>query len=155
MKNTNKSYTLVAPCTGEVIKLENVKDEVFSQGILGTGFAIVPDTKDFLSPINGKVANSHESGHAYMIEGDNGLEILVHIGIDTVELEGEYFTPFVKSNMRLSQGDRLAYADVDKISSRGYDPVCIVVVTNSEKLKSIEIKYGKIMAGQEVMTYTL
>ena len=147
----DKKQILYAPCSGEVIKLENVKDEVFSSGILGKGFAIVPDSKDFYSPVKGKISNAHEAGHAYMIEAENGLEIMVHIGLDTVELEGEFFLPAVKSNMSVSKGDKLTYADVDKIKDRGFDPVVIVIVTNAEKLGDFQIKYGKVEKSESVM----
>ena len=155
MSNIDKKQTLIAPCGGEVIKLEDVCDEVFSSGMLGMGFGIIPDTKDFYSPATGKIANTHEFGHAYMINTDDGLEILVHIGIDTVELEGEFFSPVVKENMRVSSGDKLTYADTDKIMSRGYDPVVVIIITNSENLEHFKINYGKITKGQTVMEYTL
>ena len=146
---------LVATCSGEVIKLEDVCDEVFSSGTLGLGFGIIPEGKDFVSPVSGRVTNAHESGHAYLIAGRDGLEILVHIGIDTVELEGEYFSPVVKGGMNAKQGDKLAYADTEKILERGFDPVTMTVITNPEMIDRFEITYGKVKAGDTVMEYTL
>ena len=151
----NERYTLTATCSGTVIKLECVKDEVFSSGMLGTGFAIVPSEKDFYAPVSGKVNEAHEAGHAYMLTDKNGVEVLVHIGIDTVELEGECFSPVVKSGMSVSQGDKIAYADVERIKDRGFDPVTVVIVTNGEILSKSTIKYGKIKAGDTVFEYTL
>lgn len=151
----DKKQTLYAPCSGEVIKLEEVNDEVFSSGILGKGFAIIPDSKDFYSPVKGRISNAHEAGHAYVIEAENGLEIMVHIGLDTVELEGEFFLPAVKGNMNVSKGDKLTYADVDKIKGRGFDPVVMVVVTNPEKMDSFKIKYGKVDKLESVMEYSV
>ncbi len=151
----NKIHTLTATCSGEVIKLEDVNDEVFSSGMLGSGFAIIPDGKDFFSPIDGEVSNAHDEGHAYLISARNGIELLIHIGIDTVELEGEFFSPVVKAGMSVSQGDKLAYADVEKIVSRGYDPVTAVVITNPEIIDKFKITYGKVNAGDIIMEYNL
>ena len=151
----DEKQTLLAACSGEVIKLSDVCDEVFSSEMLGKGFGIIPDGKDFYSPISGVVTNAHEAGHAYMITSDEGVELLVHLGINTVELEGEYFSPVVKVNMRVSQGDKLAYADTEKILSRGFDPVCVVIVTNTEKIDKLKITYGKVNPKDTVMEYTI
>ncbi|MBQ7226303.1 MAG: PTS glucose transporter subunit IIA [Clostridia bacterium] len=155
MSNIDKKQTLLAACEGEAIKLEDVSDEVFSSGVLGKGFGILPSNNDFFSPIDGVVSNAYETGHAYMITGDDGLEVLVHIGINTVELDGEYFSPVVKTGMRVSKGDKLTYADTEKILSRGFDPVAVVVVTNSEKIEQLKITYGKVTPKDAVMEYTV
>lgn len=155
MSNIDKKHTLLATCSGEVIKLSDVNDEVFSSEMLGKGFAIIPSGNDFFSPVDGVITNAHEAGHAYMIKADCGLEVLVHLGINTVELEGEFFSPVVKMNMRVSQGDKLAYADTDKIMARGFDPVCVVIVTNSEEIEHMKITYGKASARDSVLEFTL
>lgn len=155
MSNIDKKQALLSPCNGEIIKLEDVEDEVFSSGMLGMGFGIIPETKDFYSPVNGKITNAHQHGHAYMIETDDGLELLIHIGIDTVALEGECFSPVVKANMRVCQGDKLTYADVDRIRAKGFDPVVAVIITNSESVEHFKMNYGKATTGQAVMEYTL
>ena len=155
MSNIDKKQTLIAPCSGEVIKLEDVCDEVFSSGILGKGFAIIPSGNEFFSPACGIISNAYDTGHAYMVNTKDGLEILVHIGINTVELDGEFFSPVVKANMSISQGGKLATADTSNILSRGYDPVTAVVITNSEKLEQFKITYGKVNALDTVMEYTL
>lgn len=151
----NKVYSITATCDGEVIKLEDVNDEVFSSGILGLGFAIIPDGKEFFAPADGKIENAHEEGHAYLISAKNGVEILIHIGIDTVELGGEFFSPIVKAGMSVSQGDKLAYADVEKIVSRGYDPVTAVVITNPEMIDKMKVTYGHVKAGDVIMEYNI
>lgn len=155
MDKTDKKQTLLATCTGEVVRLEDVCDEVFSSGVLGKGFAIIPSEKDFFSPVNGIVSNAYDTGHAYMIKEENGAEILVHIGINTVELDGEYFSPVVKSNMKVSKGDKLAYADIENILSRGYDPITVIIITNPEKIDYFQVNYGKIKAGDVALEYTM
>ncbi len=155
MSNIDEKQTLLATCGGEVIKLSDINDEVFSSGMLGDGFGIIPDGKDFYSPIDGVITNAHESGHAYMITSHTGVELLVHLGINTVELEGEYFSPVVKVNMRVSKGDKLAYADTEKIKERGYDPVAVCIITNTEKIGQFKITYGKVNPKDAVMEFTL
>ncbi|MBO4982438.1 MAG: PTS glucose transporter subunit IIA [Clostridia bacterium] len=155
MSNISKKQTLLATCSGEVVKLEDVCDEVFSSGILGKGFAIIPSGNDFFSPVSGTITNAYDTGHAYMITSKDGLEVLVHIGIDTVELDGEFFSPVVKTNMSVSQGDKLGYADTSNILSRGYDPITPIVITNPEKIENLKITYGKVKALDVIMEYTL
>ena len=155
MKKESNKRDIFAPCSGEAIRLEDVCDEVFSSGMLGKGFAIIPSEKDFFSPCDGIVSNAHDTGHAYVIKSKDDLEVLVHIGINTVELNGEFFSPVVKSNMKVSSMDKLAYADIDNILSRGYDPVTVIIITNPEKIGYFKINYGKIKAGEPVAEYTL
>jgi glucose-specific phosphotransferase system IIA component len=145
--------TIVSPVDGEIIELENVLDDVFSSGVMGDGFGVIPTSKNFYSPVSGKVENAYKTGHAYTIVSDDGLDVLIHIGIDTVELEGEYFDSKISSGECLKKGDIIAYADIDKIMEKGFDPVCVVVVTNSDKLHNVDIKYGQCYSGDTVMEY--
>ena len=147
--------TLVAPCSGKVIELSDVSDEVFSSGMLGGGFAIIPNGQDFVCPCNGEIQEAHEEGHAYMLTNEDGLEILVHIGIDTVELEGKGFTPFVSVGDTVTAGGKLASVDVDEIIKSGYDPVTVVVLTNEAMISEKTVKYGEMKAGDVVCEYTL
>ena len=101
----------------------------------------------------GIIENAYKTGHAYTIVSDDGLDVLIHIGIDTVELEGEYFDSKISSGECLKKGDIIAYADIDKIMEKGFDPVCVVVVTNSDKLHNVDIKYGQCYSGDTVMEY--
>ena len=154
MNERNKSI-IYAPCSGEVIKLEDVPDEVFSSGIMGDGFAILPSDKKIASPTFGKVENAYKTGHAYTILSNDGLDILIHIGIDTVELDGEHFEKRVESGDKVKKGDVLAIADIEKIKEVGFDPVCILVISNYEKMQGTEIKYGKCKLGDEIIKYTI
>ncbi|MBQ3040495.1 MAG: PTS glucose transporter subunit IIA [Clostridia bacterium] len=150
----NKS-AICAPCDGEVIKLEDVTDEVFSSGVMGDGFGVLPSSKRILSPVSGKIENAYKTGHAYTIVSDDGLDVLVHIGIDTVELEGRFFEKKVTSGEQIKKGDVLAIADIEKILEAGFDPVCVVVASNSDKMNNIEMNYGKCYSGDEVMKYVI
>ena len=147
--------SIKAPCDGEAIELENVCDEVFSSGVMGEGFAVLPNGKNIFSPVDGKIDNAYKTGHAYSIITDDGLDVLVHIGIDTVELNGEFFEKRVSIGERVKAGDIIAYADTDKIMERGFDPVVIVAVANSDKMHGIEARFGKCYTKDEIMTYFL
>ena len=144
---------IASPVDGEVIELENVLDEVFSSGVMGDGFAVIPTSKNFYSPVSGKIENTYRTGHAYTIVTNDGLDVLIHIGIDTVELEGEFFEGKVSAGESVKKGDIIAYADIDKIMEKGFDPVCIVVVSNSDRLHNVDTKYGECYSGDEIMIY--
>ena len=146
---------ILAPCEGEIIPLEGVSDEVFSSGIMGEGFAVLPTSKRFYSPVSGRVENAYRTAHAYSIVSDSGLEILVHIGIDTVELDGELFEGKVVTGDEVKAGELIAIADVDKILERGFDPVCVVVISNSERVHSTELNIGKCASSDTAMLYEI
>ena len=153
-RNLNKNI-IYAPCDGEIIKLEDVSDEVFSSGVMGEGFAVLPTSKRFYSPVTGKIENVYKTGHAYTILTDDGLDVLIHLGIDTVDLDGKYFEKKVAIGDRVKQGELLATAEVEKIMEEGFDPVCIVVVSNPEKMHNVEISYGECYANDEATRYLI
>ncbi len=155
MNEERNKNIIYAPCDGEVIKLEDVTDEVFSSGVMGDGFAILPSSKRFYSPVSGKIENAYKTGHAYTILSDDGLDILVHIGIDTIELDGKFFEKKASAGETIKKGDVLAYADIEKILESGFDPVLVVIISNSDKLHNVEINYGKCYANDEVMKYLI
>ena len=150
-----EKQSILSPCDGEVISLGDVTDEVFSSGIMGEGFGVLPSSKMIASPVSGKIENAYKTGHAFTITTENGLDVLVHIGIDTVELEGVCFEAKVESGDYIKKGELLCIADIDKILEKGFDPVVVVVISNSEKLHSQEIKYGKSYMGDEVLFYEI
>ena len=101
------------------------------------------------------MVNAFESGHAYTILSEDGLEILVHIGIDTVELDGEGFIAKVRKGDKIRKREMLATVDLELLKSKGYDSTIAVIVTNPERLKSHNIKKGEALASDEAFTYTL
>lgn len=133
-----KNGKLSAMCDGAVFSVEKTADEVFSNKILGDGFAQTPESNTVLSPADGVVSEVAETGHAYCIDTDDGLQLLVHIGIDTVKLGGEGFSPCVKKGDRVGAGSPLARVDFDLLRGRGYDCTVIAVVTNMQRLSSYE-----------------
>lgn len=140
---------LLAACDGEVFSVEKVSDEVFAGKILGDGFAQMPESGTVCAPVGGVLSEAAETGHAYCIDADDGTQVLVHIGIDTVKLAGEGFSPKVKKGDRVSAGQPLAETDFDKIRKSGYDCSVIAVICNMDKISSIEIKSGRAKGGED------
>ena len=145
---------IFAPANGEILELENITDEVFSSGIMGEGFGVLPSNGKIYSPVSGTIESIHRAKHAYSISAD-GFDVLVHIGIDTVELDGELFEPLVKIGDTVECGDRIANADVDKILEKGFDPAVVVIVSSEGKIEDVNVKIGESNTGKEVMTFTV
>lgn len=151
-----KTHSLCTVTAGEVIDITKVNDAAFSQKILGEGFGVIPIDGNISSPADGTVTDVAETLHAYCIKSTDGLEILVHIGIDTVSLKGEGFTPFVKTGDTVKKGSPIAFADLSAIKNKGLETVTVVAVTNSDILKSFEIHKGTADdASYPAMTYKI
>lgn len=145
-----KEHTLFAVCDGTVFGLTEVADEVFSKKVLGDGFAQSPENGIIRAPAEGKIAGCAESGHAYCIESETGVEILVHIGIDTVELKGEGFEPRVKEGDKVRAGAVLAEVDLELLREKGYDATVITVITDSERVKAMRAESGAAHGGVSI-----
>lgn len=147
---------IVAPISGTVIPLTAVDDKVFSSGIVGQGFAIVPDEGRVYAPVNGHIASTFASGHAIGISSTGGAEILIHVGINTVQLEGQYFDMQVKEGEAVKKGQLLLTFDLDAIKRAGYDTVTPVVVTNSGAWRELHISdKSHYRFGEPVMALSL
>ena len=130
--------TLTSPMTGELVALSDVNDEVFSAGALGPGVAISPAAHAVVvAPCDGKVTVAFPTGHAYGLKSASGVQILIHIGMDTVKLDGKGFTPRVSKGDIVKRGDVLAEVDWDVIREAGYDTITPMVVTNKKKFGEI------------------
>ena len=141
---------------GEVINIEDVKDPVFSQKMMGDGFAVEPENGHIVSPVAGKVTSVFPTKHALGLVTDNGLEVLVHIGLDTVSLEGKPFEVKVSEGQTVAAGDLLVEADLDAIRAAGREPSTIVVFTNADAIKSVKVEHtGKLAANAPVATVEL
>ena len=141
---------------GEVINIEDVKDPVFSQKMMGDGFAVEPENGHIVSPVAGKVTSVFPTKHALGLVTDNGLEVLVHIGLDTVSLEGKPFEVKVSEGQIVAAGDLLVEADLDAIRAAGRETSTIVVFTNADAIKSVKVEHtGKLAANAPVATVEL
>ncbi|MBO1306291.1 PTS glucose transporter subunit IIA [Enterococcus sp. 669A] len=126
---------LTAPLEGQVIPISEVKDEVFSNKLLGDGFAIIPTKGEVYAPADGVIEMIYDTKHSLGLKTASGVEILFHIGIDTVNLKGEHFEPMVEVKQQVKQGDLLLKFDLEKIVAAGFDPVSVVVITNPKKVQ--------------------
>lgn len=145
--------TVKSIADGEVIELSAVKDEAFASESLGKGFAIIPENRKILSPINGTVTSIFATNHAIGLESKDGTEILIHIGIDTVRLNGEHFKSLVKEGDSIKVGDTLVEFEKDKVVKKGFDISTPVIITNTFDYKNIiPIKFGKVKAGEDVLS---
>ena len=139
---------IVSPMTGELIPITEVPDQVFSQKMMGDGFAINPTVGEVVSPVDGKILNIFPTKHAIGIEDDNGLEILIHIGIDTVNLEGKGFTQVLEEGQTVKKGDVIIKMDLDYIRKHATSTITPVIFTNLEEGQSVNVSTGKIDKGQ-------
>lgn len=138
--NENKSEgleELVSPIKGEQINLSEVDDEVFSSGAVGSGLAIIPEVGEVVSPVNGTVSTIFPTKHAIGIVSDNGTEILIHIGLNTVALDGKYYDVHINSGDKVIKGQKLVSFDIEGIKKEGYSTVTPVLVTNTADLKDV------------------
>jgi PTS system beta-glucosides-specific IIC component len=136
---------LYSPIKGEVKPLSEVNDPTFSAGIMGQGIAIQPEKGVVVSPVTGKVTTIFKTKHAIGITSDNGAEILIHVGLDTVKLDGKHFIAHVKDGDFVDVGDQLVSFDMDAIQAEGYDLITPIIITNTDRYEEIKpVKEGKV-----------
>lgn len=137
VEEIQKPIEIYAPLDGQVRSLDSVNDEIFASGMMGKGLAIIPTSGTVYAPFDGEVYMTTPSNHAIGLKSDEGVEILIHIGIDTVKLEGEPFKRLVSENESITKGKPLIQFDLQEIKNRGYDPITIVTVTNSSNFLDV------------------
>lgn len=147
---------IFSPQNGIMVAIEEVPDESFAQKMIGDGLAVIPSDNNIYAPIDGIVEMIAENKHAYALRADDGIGVLVHAGIDTVELEGEGFQVFVKQGQSVRMGDLLAKVNLDLITTKGYKTHTVVVITNMDKVKKLRCFDGDAKAMDTViMEYTI
>lgn len=147
-ENVNTLNTVYSPVIGKPVALDTVADPVFAEGTIGKGAAVIPEQGKLYAPVSGTVIALFPSGHALGIQTEQGMEVLVHIGIDTVEMNGTGFESYISINDKVKKGQLLISFDIEKIKKAGYDPTVMVVVSNSENMGNIQ-KTDKTQVTQE------
>ncbi len=148
--NTNE-IAILSPLTGKAVALEQVPDPVFSQKIIGDGMAVIPEDGRILSPVTGEVASVADTRHAFGFRADDGVELLVHVGLETVALKGECFKVHVKAGDKVQAGDLVAEVDLAFLAERQINPITPVLVCGGVEGKTLKGQEGPMKAGQDVL----
>jgi PTS system beta-glucosides-specific IIC component len=151
--SAKQECVLRAPFSGKILALGDVKDEAFSSGVLGRGVALIPENSILTSPVDGTIDSVAETNHAVMLVSDGGAEILIHIGLDTMNLDGAPFSPRVKGGDRVKTGDILMEVDFAAVTAAGYDKTTPIVVSNaSEWSEVLSISAETVTASDVILT---
>lgn len=148
-----KTFGLAAPMEGECVPLGRVPDPTFADGLLGKGVAIIPADGNVYAPADGEVTMAFQTGHAVAMTTADGIEVLIHIGLETVSLEGKPFTMHVVDGQKVGKGDLMIEADLDAIRAAGREIITPVVVCNADAFSEVGTLAGRQVApGDEVIT---
>lgn len=151
-ETASKVEMLAAPVSGKVLSLKEVPDQTFSEELLGKGAAVDPKDGVVVSPVDGTIVHLFETKHAVAIKTESGMEILVHIGIDTVKMNGEGFKGFVKDGDIVKKGQKLVEFDLNLVKEKATSPITMVIVTNSENMKFVSIeKSGEVKNSEDLV----
>lgn len=145
----DKDKGILSPTNGELLEITQVPDQVFSQKLMGDGFAMKSNDGIILSPVNGIVEMVFETKHAIGLKTSDGLEVLIHLGIDTVNLRGEGFKVFVNANDKVKAGDKLIEMDLEFIRNNATSDISPVIFTNLKENQSVKVITGKVSAKEE------
>ncbi|PAE17673.1 PTS beta-glucoside transporter subunit EIIBCA [Virgibacillus sp. 7505] len=149
-----RGETFTSPVAGKMIPLSQVQDEVFSSKAMGDGIAVVPSKGELYAPVDGEISMIFETSHALGMKTETGAEILFHVGLNTVQLGGEHFTPQVKVGDQVKAGDVLLTFDLEKIKAAGFDPVTLAIITNTDKYDVQITKQENVTRQDKLMVIT-
>jgi PTS system sucrose-specific IIC component len=143
---------LYAPIKGNVISRENIPDETFASGVLGDGVGIEPEIGEVVAPFDGEISTVTDTKHAVGISGPKDMEVLIHVGIDTVNMNGDGFELLVKAGDKVKAGQKLLTFDISKIKAAGYSTTTAVLLTNSDDFPDLKVlKNGKTNCMEELL----
>ena len=147
----NVLTTVLAPLTGKAVSLSEVPDPVFAEKVIGDGIAMIPEDGKIVSPVDGEISSIAETGHAYGFTADNGLEVLVHVGLETVSLKGECFKVYAKAGDKVKAGDLIAEVDLNLLKEKGLNSISPVLICSDLEEKEILYTEGNVKAGESVV----
>lgn len=152
LKKKEDKYVLGAPVTGKAVPLSEVNDPTFAEEMLGKGVAVIPADGKICAPADGEIGMVFDTLHAVSMTTDFGAEVLIHVGLDTVKMNGEGFTGHVKAGDHVKKGDLLLEVDLDKVKAAGYDTITPMLVCNTPDYASVEGISGKdVNPGDDVV----
>jgi len=146
-----KVRDIYAPADGQIVALESVDDEVFSQKLVGDGVAIMPISDVFTAPIDGVISKIFSTNHAYSIKSEKDLEVMVHIGLETVALEGKGFERLLEEGTEVKMGDAIIKVDLDYIKAHAKDIITPIIILEESDVKNIEKKYMIVKSSDKIM----
>ncbi|SDK50917.1 PTS sugar transporter subunit IIA [Lacicoccus qingdaonensis] len=147
----DSTLEIKSPFNGKYVKLEDIPDPVFSEKMMGEGFGIEPSDGEVVSPVEGEVMQVFPTNHAVGIKTANGIELLIHIGLETVAMEGEGFTGHVSEGDSVEAGDKLVTFDIDLVKKEANSTISPVIISNSDILKSFDIVETGNVTGAETV----
>lgn len=147
-KKDTGSIEIFAPLSGEIVNIEDVPDVVFAEKIVGDGIAIKPTGNKMVAPIDGTIGKIFETNHAFSIESNNGIELFVHFGIDTVELKGEGFKRIAEEGKQVKKGDVIIEFDLPFLEQRAKSTLTPVVISNMDEIKDMSKLSGQVAVGE-------
>ena len=151
-KRKEKENVIYSPCNGQIVPLTEVPDPVFSEKVLGDGFAVIPAEGKIYAPTDGEVTMVFDTLHAIGLTSSQGTELLIHIGLDTVTLAGEPFTAYITAGDKVKKGDLLMEVDLDKIKTAGLNCITPVLINNTDAYDKISLqKEGDISLDEVVL----
>lgn len=152
-KKEDKGIVLVSPVKGKAVHLSEVNDPTFGEGMLGKGIAVIPSEGKIYSPVDGEVGMVFDTLHAVSLTNVEGAEILIHVGLDTVNLKGEGFESHVQAGTQVKKGDLLLTVDLDVVKNAGYDIITPIVICNTDDYADIkEMTLGEVNPGDEIIS---
>lgn len=146
-----KEVRIYAPIEGECVPLSEVSDPTFGEGVLGKGVAIKPANGRVVAPLDAQVSTVFPTGHAVALTTEDGVELLIHVGLDTVKLDGMHFTKHVETGDTVQKGDLLLEVDLESVRNEGYDTITPVIICNTEAFQHIKAETGRKVDLQSVV----
>ncbi|HEM8142393.1 TPA: PTS glucose transporter subunit IIA [Providencia stuartii] len=150
-KNSSGSIEIIAPLSGEIVNIEDVPDVVFAEKIVGDGIAIKPAGNKIVAPVDGTIGKIFETNHAFSIKSDDGIELFVHFGIDTVELKGEGFKRIAEEGQSVKKGDLVIEFDLALLEEKAKSVLTPVVISNMDEIKELTKLSGSVTVGETVI----
>jgi PTS system glucose-specific IIA component len=152
----NKPVEIVSPISGKIVPLEQVEDECFSTKRLGDGIAIEPTDGKVIAPFDGEITSTYKSNHCIVIRSEEGIELLIHLGLETIKLKGEGFTQHVALMEKVKKGDVILETDLEALKGKGKSLISPIVITNMGRVETLEKAEGNVEKGvSNIMTVTL